>query len=112
MNDPYLLLGISEETSDEQVQAAYHRLLRIHPPEHSPERFAAVSEAYEAVRTLEARVQGRLFGLCPHVRQLDELIRDVDRRLPCLPAATWLAESQRLWLVGKLDGSGAETGAT
>lgn len=103
MNDPYLLLGLPEDVTDEQVRAAYHRQLRLHPPEQSPERFAAISEAYETVRTLEDRVRHRVFGMYSDAQCLGELVADVDRRLPTLPAAVWIGESQRLWLRRQVD---------
>jgi hypothetical protein len=53
--DPYRILGIPPTASAEEVKKAYHRLaLRFHPdggPEGNKERFQAVHEAYEAVKS-------------------------------------------------------------
>ncbi|EAN91353.1 putative chaperone DNAJ protein [Trypanosoma cruzi] len=53
--DPYRILGLSPNAGKEEIKKAYHRLaLRYHPdggPEGSTERFQAVNEAYEALRS-------------------------------------------------------------
>ena len=56
MQDPYITLGIRENVGDAEVQAAYHRRLRQFPPEDCPQEFAAISEAYELLRTELDRV--------------------------------------------------------
>jgi curved DNA-binding protein CbpA len=54
--DPYQTLGVSRSASDEQVRAAYRRLVQLHHPDHnhgSPEsarRFEEVQDAYAEVR--------------------------------------------------------------
>ncbi|KAL7698221.1 chaperone protein DNAj [Lotmaria passim] len=52
--DPYKILGVKPDASKDEIKKAYHRLaLRFHPDsgaEGNTERFAAVNEAYEAVK--------------------------------------------------------------
>lgn len=52
--DPYKILGVQPNASKDEIKKAYHRLaLRFHPDsgaEGNAERFAAVNEAYEAVK--------------------------------------------------------------
>ncbi|KPI84328.1 hypothetical protein ABL78_6613 [Leptomonas seymouri] len=52
--DPYKILGVKPDASKVEIKKAYHRLaLRFHPDsgaEGNAERFAAVNEAYEAVK--------------------------------------------------------------
>lgn len=61
--DPYAVLGV-ERTSDEAaIKRAYFKLVREHPPEREPEKFQEIREAYEQVRTAEARSQTDLFLL-------------------------------------------------
>ncbi|KAG5497752.1 hypothetical protein JKF63_04019 [Porcisia hertigi] len=52
--DPYKILGVNPDASKEEIKKAYHRLaLRFHPDsgaEGNSARFAAVNEAYEAVK--------------------------------------------------------------
>lgn len=52
--DPYKILGVKQDATKDEIKKAYHRLaLRFHPDsgaEGNAERFAAVNEAYEAVK--------------------------------------------------------------
>jgi curved DNA-binding protein CbpA len=58
--DPYVVLGVRADASDEVVRSAYRRLVQLHHPDHnngSPEserRFEEVQEAYAQVRKLRA----------------------------------------------------------
>ena len=60
IRDPYKVLGLSPGASDEQLHAAYRRLVRLHHPDHNPgdpdaaRRFEEVQEAYARVRQLRA----------------------------------------------------------
>ena len=64
---PFTVLKLPFTCSDEQARAAYHECLRRHPPELDPEGFQAIQEAYQRVRTEEARAKWILFNKedCP-----------------------------------------------
>jgi hypothetical protein len=47
-NDPFALLGVRQGAEDADIKRAYTRLIRRFKPEHSPEQFRRVREAYEA----------------------------------------------------------------
>ncbi|MCE9636741.1 MAG: DnaJ domain-containing protein [Planctomycetes bacterium] len=53
--DPYEVLGVGREASDEAIRDAYFRLVRVHSPEDSPERFQAISDAYAVLSDAEQR---------------------------------------------------------
>src|SRR6266849_6498734 len=61
MTDAYTILGVSDESDDEAIRRRYLELVRQFPPEHQPERFAAVRAAYESLRDLDTRLRYRLF---------------------------------------------------
>ncbi len=61
MADPYTVLGLEPDPTDDAVRAAYLQRVREFPPEQHPQRAAAVRAAYEAVKTLDARACHRLF---------------------------------------------------
>jgi len=61
VRDPYQQLGISREADDEAVHAAYHARLKLSPPEHDPEGFRRLREAYELLKTERLRVAFDLF---------------------------------------------------
>lgn len=46
----YERLGLSADALVEEIKRAYHRLLRMYPPERSPEEFKRIREAYETLK--------------------------------------------------------------
>jgi hypothetical protein len=58
--DPYVVLGVRADASDEEVRSAYRRLVQLHHPDHnhgsaeSEGRFEEVQEAYAQIRKLRA----------------------------------------------------------
>jgi hypothetical protein len=57
-SDPYKILEVSPGATDEQIRAAYRRLVQLHHPDHnagsaeSARRFEEVQEAYARIRRL------------------------------------------------------------
>jgi DnaJ-class molecular chaperone len=56
----YEILRVSRDAAPEEVRAAYVKLVRRYPPEHFPERFAAVRSAYEKLCLSDDYLQGLL----------------------------------------------------
>jgi curved DNA-binding protein CbpA len=58
--DPYDVLGVRPDASDEQVRRAYRHLVQLHHPDHnngsavSARRFEEVQDAYARIRRLRA----------------------------------------------------------
>jgi molecular chaperone DnaJ len=58
--DPYAVLEVSPDASDDQLHAAYRRLVQIHHPDHndgsleSTRRFEEIQDAYARIRKLRA----------------------------------------------------------
>src|SRR6266851_9884041 len=61
MTDPYEVLGVPTDSDDEAIRRRYLELVRQFPPEHQPQKFAAVRAAYEALRDLNTRLRHQLF---------------------------------------------------
>jgi curved DNA-binding protein CbpA len=61
--NPFLVLDLPLDTTDEQVRAAYQKLLRRYPPEQHPARFQIIQEAYEALRGARDRTNWQLLHL-------------------------------------------------
>ena len=78
---PFYVLDLSEETTDAEVEARYHALLRQYPPDRAPECFRILRAAYEALKTPEARRRARLFHF------------DVGGRALTAELPAWLAAS-------------------
>ena len=64
MADPYAVLGVPLDVDDAVLRKRYLELVRLHPPERSPEQFAAIREAYDRVRDPIKRVKRRVFAVC------------------------------------------------
>ena len=61
MIDPYDVLGLPADADDDAIRRRYLELVRQFPPDHHPERFSAVRQAYEQLKDLETRLSHRLF---------------------------------------------------
>ena len=65
--DPYQTLGVDPDVSDEEVRAAYRRLVQLHHPDHNrgsakaARRFEEIQAAYAQITELRRRA--------PHVQQ-------------------------------------------
>ena len=60
--NPYEVLGVGADASEQEIRAAYLSKVKEFPPEQSPEKFEAVRDAYEALRDPRKRAQAKLFS--------------------------------------------------
>ncbi len=81
MNDPYAVLGLPADSDDDAIRRRYLELVKQFPPEHHPERFAAIRQAYETLRDLDTRLRYRLFE-AGKKESLDALIEEIACRSP------------------------------
>ncbi len=61
MQDPYLILGVSRATTDEEVRQAYLAAIRNCPPDRDAERFRFVQRAYDTIKCRRSRLEQALF---------------------------------------------------
>ena len=61
MSDPYHVLDLPADTSDEDIRRRYLELVRQFSPEKHAEKFAAIRAAYEQLKDLDTRLRYRLF---------------------------------------------------
>jgi curved DNA-binding protein CbpA len=54
-DDPFELLGVRHDTSLRDVRRAYVRLIRHYKPEHAPDEFQRISDAYDFVKSIVER---------------------------------------------------------
>jgi curved DNA-binding protein CbpA len=80
MSDPHAILGLSPGCGEADVRRRYLELVRQHPPDRAPQRFAAIHEAYEKLRDPVVRLESALFDL-DAVGTLADIISDLRRRL-------------------------------
>lgn len=48
--DPFRVLGVPREASEEEIRSRYLQLVKQFPPEREPERFREIRAAYETAR--------------------------------------------------------------
>jgi curved DNA-binding protein CbpA len=60
--NPFDLLGVTPDADDEAVRTAYLEAVKRFPPEHAPEQFCAVNEAYQAIKDEDSRLRYILFN--------------------------------------------------
>ncbi len=65
MHDPFVVLNVHEEATDEEINKAYLQKVREYPPERDAERFREIRAAFETIRTLRDRLTYRLFHAEP-----------------------------------------------
>jgi curved DNA-binding protein CbpA len=81
MVDPYSVLGLADDCDDETIRRRYLELVRQYPPEHHPDRFAAVRAAYDSLRDLNTRLRHRLFEAGKN-DSVDAIIEELTCRIP------------------------------
>lgn len=63
MTDPFDALGLSPDADEAEIRRRYLDLVRQYPPEHAPEEFARIREAYDRLRDPVERVERLVFSL-------------------------------------------------
>ena len=96
MSDPYDVLGVDRSADEAEIRRRYLELVRQHPPDRAPERFAAIRAAYEQLRDPVVRLEAQLFRVSTS-DSLDGVAADLrarlrGARLP-LPSLLALAET-------------------
>ena len=81
MDDPYIVLGLAADCTDEAIRARYLELVRQFSPEHHPQKFAAIRSAYEQLRDLNTRIRFRLFE-AGKKDSLDAILEEIECQSP------------------------------
>src|SRR5262245_35237156 len=81
MHDPLAVLGLPADCNDEAIRRRYLELVRQFPPEHHPQRFAEVRQAYEQLKDLNTRLRHRLFE-SGRGDTIDAIIEELQCRSP------------------------------
>jgi len=81
MTDPYEVLSLPADADDEAIRRRYLELVRQFTPEHHPEKFAAIRQAYESLKDLSTRLRRRLFDVGEH-ESVQAIIEELACRSP------------------------------
>lgn len=61
MPNPYHVLGVGPEDTDETIRQAYLAAVRRNPPDRCPQEFQRIATAYERIKDEESRLALLLF---------------------------------------------------
>jgi len=61
MSNPFELLAVTPLADDPTIKSAYLAKVREFPPDHYPQHFQAIREAYEQIKDQESRLAYELF---------------------------------------------------
>lgn len=92
MPDPYKTLDLTTDADEAAIRRRYLELVRQHPPEREPERFAEIRAAYDELRDPVRRLESQLFDI-RESDSLDQIVADARARLRSvrIPVATLLS---------------------
>ncbi len=62
LTDPYIILGLDREPTDEDVRKAYLEAIRLCPPEKDADTFQRIQMAYDVIKTKRQRMELKLFN--------------------------------------------------
>lgn len=79
MAEPYEVLGLSVDASEEQIRKGYLELVRQFPPDREPVKFAEIHAAYDQLRDPVARMRKRLVG-GSGTATIDDIAAEFQRR--------------------------------
>ena len=81
MSDPYTILGLATDSTDDAIRRRYLALVRTSTPERAPERFMEIRQAYEKLRDPISRLRYQVFELSKD-DSLDAIIADAKASIP------------------------------
>lgn len=61
MTDPYKVLDLPVSADEETIRRRYLELVRKHPPDRDPVKFAEIRAAYDALKDRDERLRKQLF---------------------------------------------------
>jgi curved DNA-binding protein CbpA len=59
------VLGVTPEAGEEEIRAAYLRKVKEFPPDHAPEEFEKIRDAYDILRDPRRRARDMLLAAEP-----------------------------------------------
>ena len=88
--DPWGVLGIQDDATDEQIRDAYIEKVKLHPPDRDQQQFERVRDAYEELRDPRRRAERVILSADPN-QPLPSLLDALPPRRRHLGPQSWLA---------------------
>jgi curved DNA-binding protein CbpA len=92
--DPASVLDLEPDAGDDEVRAAYLRLIKEHPPERDPAAFERIRDAYDALRDPGRRARSLLLSVDPDA-PLARLLESLPRPRSFVGPGPWLEEMRK-----------------
>jgi curved DNA-binding protein CbpA len=89
-SDPWQVLGVQDDATDEQIRAAYIEKVKLHPPDRDQRQFERIRDAYEVLRDPRRRAERMVFSADPN-QPLPALLEGLPPRRRHLGPQPWLA---------------------
>lgn len=86
MKNPYKVLGVQVNTTDEEIRKAWLEKVKQFPPERYPDKFKEIRDAYETIGNDTNRLRNFLFSTDLYIgspfEALTQEIEDPSKRKP------------------------------
>lgn len=90
-SDPYELLNVDKSTDKKTLKRIYTKLIRIYNPNHSPEHFRKIREAYDEILE-EQKVAAYFAQISEEIPENTEEVKPVSEE-----KETWYSQSLDIW---------------
>lgn len=80
MTDPYEVLGLAPDSDDDSIRRRYLEMVKEFSPERNPEKFTAIRQAYEALKSLDVRLKHRLFETGINRDSIEAIADELNRK--------------------------------
>lgn len=90
-SDPYELLNVDKSTDKKTLKKIYTKLIRIYNPNHSPEHFRKIREAYDEILE-EQKVAAYFAQISEEIPENTEEVKPVSEE-----KETWYSQSLDIW---------------
>ena len=77
--DPYLILDVPEGSDDATIRRAYLAAVKDNPPDHNPDRFREINEAWDRTKDAKSRAEFELFNAEPGISSPFEALVNAHR---------------------------------
>lgn len=94
-SDPFRVLGLAIDASEEEIRKRYLELVKQFPPERDAVRFQQIQRAYDDCRDPLAMASWFLASTLDDPRPWEEVIADEERRVPRLATTILLSLGNR-----------------
>ena len=91
---PHRILGVPEDSGEEEIRLAYLKKIKACPPDRAPEEFERIRDAYEMLNDPRRRVRAQLLSVDPEM-SLGTLLDNQEAKREFTGPGPWLAAMEK-----------------